>query len=186
MVEVIGTVIDRFLALLTAPVDFPDMLWILSPLVLTMLLIELYFARYKFEELGWNSAFGNVLVLLFVAIDLFRFLYVHNELTYIGARNILVITLTVVGILLSVANFLHVWSKKFAYGISDKLPVNFLAYMTVLLVYSDLPIDFVTLIASIGILVIFVGVILGLKYLIPKAIELDEEEYIERENAPQP
>lgn len=179
-------IVDRFIDLVTAPINFPDMLWILTPLFLTTIFIELYFARYKFEELGWNSAYGNVLILIFVAIDLFRYLAVHNELTYISARNMLVITLTLFGIVMTVANFLHFWSKEVAFGISGKLPVNFIAFMAVLIIYSNLPIDFVTLIASVGVMAMFVLLILGMKFIIPKAIELDEDEYLERENAPQP
>jgi len=186
MVDPIGAVVDRFVALFMAPANFPDMLWILVPVFLTMIFNELYFARYKFEELGWNGAYGNVLVLVFVAIDLFRFLYVHNELTFINPRNILVITLTVLGIIMSLANFLHIWSKDFAFGISSKLPINFIAFMAVLLIYSNLPISFLTLLSSIGIFIIFIGIILGIRYIIPRAIELDEDEYKERDNAPQP
>ena len=126
------------------------------------------------------------MVLIFVAIDLFRFLAVHNELTYLSSRNILVISLVILGIVMSVANFLHVLKKEIAYGISGKLPTNFVVYMAVLIIYADIPINFTTLVASIGVLAIFVLVILGLKVIIPRAIELDEEELREREKAPQP
>ncbi len=177
---------ERFVDLLTAPFTYTDMLWTLTPLFLTAVFMELYFARYKFEDMGWNSAYGNVLVLIFVAIDLFRYLHVHNELTYLTPRNILVISLTIIGIALSVSNFLHAWSKKLAYGISGHLPINFLAFMAVLLVYSGLPIDFITFISSIGILILLAAFILLIKYIVPKAIELDEDEYLERENAPRP
>ncbi len=186
MADIVTSVIDMFLVLLTAPLDYPDMLWILTPLFLTMIFTELYFARYKFEELGWNSAYGNVLVLIFVAIDLFRFLYVNNELAFVSTRNTLVITLTILGVVMSVANFLHVWSKEVAFGISSKLPINFLAYVAVVIIYADITINLITLIASIGVLAVFILLILGMRIIIPKAIELDEDEYRERENAPVP
>ena len=161
-------------------------LWVLTPLFFTAIFMELYFARYKFEDMGWNSAYGNVLVLIFVAIDLFRYLHIHNELTFLTPRNILVITLTLLGIALTVSNFLHAWSKSLAYGISGHLPINFLAFIAVMLVYSGLPVDFITLVSSLGILIIFIVLILLIKYIIPKAIELDEDEYLEREKAPKP
>ena len=39
------------------------------------LIMTLYFGRHRDEELGWNTAFGNSLTLLFVSIDLFRYIY---------------------------------------------------------------------------------------------------------------
>ena len=186
MIEVISEILYRFVDLVVAPFDYPDMLWIIIPLFLTMILIETYFARYKYEDEDWNSAFGNTLVLVFVAIDLFRILYNRNELTYINERNVLAITLVVVGALLSTGNFLHIWSKEFALGVSAKLPINFLAYMAIILVYTKIPFDLITLFASIMVMVLFISVVVILRMIIPNAIELDEDEYKERRNAPNP
>ncbi len=184
--EVMFNFADRIYELLFSPFHYPDMLWIITPLFLAMILQELYFARYKFEELGWNSAYANGLVLIFVAIDLFRILYNSNELTFISQRNVLVITLTVVGIVLAVLNYLHLWNKEFAFGISSKLPTNFVVYMAVVLIYSRIPIDLYTLFASVIVLLIFILIILGIQFIVPKAIELDEDEYKESRNAPHP
>ena len=54
------------------------------------------------------------------------------------------------------------------------------------LIYSNIAIDLLTLIASIGVLIIFILIIHAMRYIIPKVIELDEDEYKERDNAPEP
>jgi len=186
MTNIITEIFIRFHDLLLAPLTHKEMLWIAIPLLLTTILLELYFARYKFEELGWNSAYANTLVLVFVSIDLFRFLYTNDQLNYITGKNALAIIVAILGILLAVSNYLHVWSKDIAYGISGKLPINVLAYMSIILIYSNIPIDIITLIASLGILALFIIIILIIRFITPKAIELSEEEVLERERAPKP
>jgi len=71
-------VYSRFIELVTAPYHHTELLWITIPLIIVVLLMEFYFGRYEKEELGWNTAVGNALVLLFVAMDLYRYVYEHS------------------------------------------------------------------------------------------------------------
>ncbi len=75
----------RCLHIITSPVRNPDMLWMLVPLLATLIFMEFYFGRYKDEELGWNTAYGNALVLAFVSIDLFRNVYEPLQLSVLDA-----------------------------------------------------------------------------------------------------
>ncbi|MBD3354899.1 hypothetical protein GF361_02850, partial [Candidatus Woesearchaeota archaeon] len=59
--------ISRFMELVTAPYHHSELLWITIPLVAALILMDIYFGRYKKEELGWNTAVGNTLALAFVA-----------------------------------------------------------------------------------------------------------------------
>ena len=186
MREVIQALGDRFIELLYAPFTTSEMLWIITPLFLTLILVELYFARYKFEEAGWNVAYTNAIVLIFVSLDLLRFLYMRDELYTITLRNALAIIVGVLGVLFTVSNFLHLWSRELAFGISGKLPTNFIAYVSIIIIYAQIPINFITVFASLGILVLFFILIKIIRIVVPKAIELDEEELAERENAPSP
>ncbi|MBT3865915.1 hypothetical protein HOF78_02305 [Candidatus Woesearchaeota archaeon] len=179
VVEVTGFSIfalkDRFIELLLAPVNYSEMLWIAVPLILALFLTEIYFSRYKQEELGWNSAYGNALVLLFVSVDIFRYLFNNNMLENMTTKLAIALAVTIMAILLTLINFLHILPENLAYGLSSKLPVNFLAYIALILVYSDIPADFMTFIASVGILVLFAAAIILLRKLIPVSIE--EVEY---------
>ena len=60
----------RFRELFLAPVHHPSMIWIVVPLLMALLLMTIYFAKYRDEELGWNTALGNSLVLIFVSVAL--------------------------------------------------------------------------------------------------------------------
>ena len=65
----------EFILILKAPSLVPEMWWIITPLFVTFLVMTFYFGVYKREELGWNTALGNTIVLMFVAIDLLRTVY---------------------------------------------------------------------------------------------------------------
>src|SRR3989344_25778 len=78
--ETLFLVWQRVLEILQAPLIMKDMLFILLPLLVVLLIIELYFGRYKYEKLGWNTAVGNSLALFFVGMNLLYFLYTNNLL----------------------------------------------------------------------------------------------------------
>jgi len=163
--------VERFVELLLAPINYKEMLWIAVPLVLTLFLTEIYFSRYKTEELGWNSAYGNALVLLFVAVDIFRYLFNNNLLENLSIKLAIGITVAALAVLLTLINFMHILPEQFAYGLSSKLPMNFIAYISLILIYSDIPVDLLSIIASLGILLLFVALILLFRSLIPSVIE---------------
>lgn len=158
---------DRFVELISSPIQFPDMLWILVPLLLTLFLMELYFTRYQFEELGWNTAFGNTLVLIFVSLDLFRHLSNSNELVF-GLKVMLVGAIVLLGVVLTLFNFFHILPKELGFAISSKFPMNFLALCGVLVIYSRAPIDWVTFAAIIILMVVVYSFIRLLGLMVPK------------------
>ena len=158
----IFSLLHRFAELLGAPFVNPNMLWIALPLLITLIVVELYFARYKEEKLGWNTALTNTLVLVFVSLNLFQ----HVFKTYSGGF-FRVITSTgffvpllilVLGILLFFADFFHWLPRKIAFIISAHLPVNITAYTAIVIVYNKIPLDVFTILAWL-MLIILLGII---------------------------
>ena len=39
--------LERFVQLIRAPIDNPEMIWIALPLIITLIMIELYFGKYR-------------------------------------------------------------------------------------------------------------------------------------------
>jgi len=136
-----------------------------------MFFMEFYFARYREEELGWNTAFGNTLVLIFVTIDLAKHVYYKTQLT-VTPETAIVIAILFLGILMTSVDYWHLLPKKIAYDVSSKLPINFIAYAAIILVYTDrsyIPLDYITGIAFLFILVVL-AILVGMIHLItPKA-----------------
>lgn len=162
---------ERFADLILAPANFREVLWMGIPLLVTIVLIELYFGRYTGEELGWESAFGNSLVLIFVCLDMARFLY--NEagfgaFLYINSKIALIIAVFIEGIILSLVAFYRILPENIAFKFSSAFPMNFIAYISLLLVYTDIPFDIYTILSAFGILAILVGILSAVKYIEPK------------------
>ncbi|MBW3013774.1 hypothetical protein KY335_00860 [Candidatus Woesearchaeota archaeon] len=148
-------VANRVVDLVQAPWINPDMVWIVTPLLVTLLLMTFYFGKYKREELGWNTAVGNSLVLIFVSIDLMRYLY-HSPLppaldNYFTQplKTTIAVIIFAEGIFLVFSNFLHWWPKKVAFFVSSPLPVNLTAYVAIAIVYTNVVFNWVTLVAAV-------------------------------------
>lgn len=157
---------SRFGDLFTAPLQHPEMVWAVTPLLVTLVLMTLYFGRYTGEELGWNTAVGNNLVLVFVSIDLLRYIYTNphvENIVMMGGIPVPTKTLAALVVIfeafsIAFADFFHFIPKQVAFLISSPVPVNVTAYVAMVIVYSDIPFDATTLIAAI----ILFGLILGM------------------------
>ncbi len=150
-----------------------DTLWIILPLVLILVLIHLYFGRHRTEELGWNSAFGNSISLLWICAILFRFLFDKFDfaamMTQPGAMKSLIIVgaLTLWVVLLLYLNFFHIMPKKLAFIISSSDSVYILAYIIISVIIGSFILNINTLIASIFLFVFLLIVLQIIKHMIP-------------------
>ena len=177
---------ERALEIAKQPLINTEMLWILLPLLTALLLMELYFGRYKKEELGWNSAVSNSIILFFVGMNLCSFLYSKNmligltvvpsDLVSIAAeKTFIALILILESISLIVLNFFHLVSRKFAFGISSALIMNFIGVISVVLVYSNIHLDMITIPAILLLFIIMVAFFSFLKIIEPKGEESEEE-----------
>jgi len=174
---------QRFIDIITAPIRIPGMLWIITPLVVALLLMEFYFSRYTKEELGWNTAVGNSLVLIFVSIDLLRHIYGDQNFLAMEITELLLVKKTIIALVVAAASFLllfteffHVLPKKFAFFVSSSLPVNLIAFFSIILVYSEIPLDVYTLISGVAMFAILLVVFRIIKAIVPKAKDIEAEE----------
>ena len=150
------SVIDRTIELVGAPYYHKDMLWITLPLIISLFLMQLYFARYRKEELGWNTAVGNSLALIFVAMDLFRHVYVRAEskaiidIVFGQFREVAIIVgVGFISLWLLFGEFFHLIPKRLAFYVSSSLPTTLIAYLGIVLIYTNVSLDFITFIAGV-------------------------------------
>ena len=170
---VVNSTMSRFTELVTAPYHHVNLLWITIPLIISLLLMDIYFGRYKKEKLGWNTAVGNSLALTFVTMDLFRQIWLRLEepsiwnLFFANFGDTLVILVLALGSLwLLFANFLHALPRKLAFFISSTLPTSVFAYLGIILVYTDIPIDKYTLLDSLVFFVVLLIILEILQFLL--------------------
>lgn len=151
---------SRFLEIINAPLNFKEMLWILVPLIATTLLIEFYFGIYVDEELGWNTAFTNTLVLMFVSLDLGRHLYQSGFLFFDKIKTVIVITVLIEAVLLAIFDFFHILPERFAFKMSSHLPINFIAISAIILVYTNIQVNLIT-VSALVLLAVFMALAVG-------------------------
>ncbi len=154
MMELSSSVWNGALDILKQPIAHKSLLLSIIPLIITLLLIEIYFSRYKREDAGWNSAFGNSIVLILVGANLMydiikdKIIVFANSETTSWLKTIIVLIVIIEGLALLIVNFFHMPSKNVALKMSSVPLLNFIAMISVILISSDVKIDTITLIAS--------------------------------------
>ena len=169
-----GPTIDLFLQqtyarsiyILKQPVTNEEVIWILAPLIVTLILMEVYFGRYRKEELGWNTAFGNSLILIFVSANLLRFIVI-NDLWTDPIRSGTIIVLLLVGFILTFIDFFHTLPEDWAFTMSSKFPISFIAFLAILFIYGNIPLDKITLSAFVLIFIAAYLIMTIIHYLTP-------------------
>lgn len=176
---------ERLLELLTAPAVNPSMIWIITPLIVTLVLMTFYFGKYARDELGWNTAVGNSIVLLFVAIDLFRYVFnlstpgsiINYELHPIS--TVICIIVAVEAVTLMLTSFFKALPKSVTFFLCAPLPVNLQAYIAISIVYTNITLDWFTLLAVIVLFIFLYILIKILQFLERKLIALARRQSIE-------
>ncbi|MFC1768870.1 hypothetical protein ACFLZX_03835 [Nanoarchaeota archaeon] len=189
----------RYVELFSAPYHFPNMIWIVTPLIVTLVLMEFYFGRYTKEELGWNTAVGNSLVLIFVSLDLLRFIFTqaypdivitHPGILFLNIVKLPVIdpikfsiavVIGLVGLWIMLFDFFHILPKKVAFKLSESLPINVIAYLGIVLVYTDLLLDtslFNITITVLAALLMFISLMLmfGVVHILEPTVKGDKND----------
>lgn len=159
----------------------PEVFWNVFPLILCTILIIAYFSRYKNERAGWETYFSNSLVLIFVSINLFRYIYnldIPNAGNYFvySAKSIAVLMLLSAGALFMKFNFSHWLPERYARIINSPLSINSIAYIVILYVYSTGIKGFTGIISLLIILIMLILIFEGLKFPLDKISILMEKE----------
>ena len=166
LADIVMMVRERLAELVFAPLNHQDMLWTAIPLLIATLFMAFYFGRYRKEELGWNTAYGNTTVFLFVAINIVREMYA-NEGSW-GAIFDNKFYLTIVQGLVGASAFLmfityfHLMPKRLAFFLFSAAPINVSVYIVMAIVYANVPLDYITLLAG----AVFIGLMIILSKLI--------------------
>ncbi len=150
---VLATVMQRFWQLVYFPAEHPEFLPSLIPIFLGLLVIELYFGKYTFEELGWNSAVSNAVLLLATGLTLIIRLNLMSAPS--GARYVVAYAILVIGSVILVLNFYHLWAPTLAFSVSSGFVVYTAVYVAIAWVYEGLPVDINTGAAAVLLAVSF-------------------------------
>jgi len=130
--------------LVEAPILVPEMWWVVLPLIGITLVMTFYFGKYICEQLGWNSALSNSIVLLFVGLDLLRTIYHYTfpasvwNYAWHPVKLGIILFIMFEGMLLARMAFQHAVPSAFMFFIASPLSVNLQAYILTVLVYLQI------------------------------------------------
>lgn len=168
--EFLITASNRLMELITVIAKDSDILWVVAPLLIATIIMFIYFQKYKYEELGWNSAVANSLVTLFISIALLRYIYFMTSpasvlnFTIYFARTCMVLILFFITFIVLIVNFEHLLPKKLAYHISSPLTMNLISYVIISFVYSSLKFDWLTFVILLFMFIMFRAILYIIQY----------------------
>tara|TARA_Y100000310_G_scaffold343027_1_gene448804 strand:- start:2162 stop:2887 length:726 start_codon:yes stop_codon:yes gene_type:complete len=181
----ITIIIPRFLEMVVVPVQRKEALEIIIPLIITLFLVQTYFGRHKEEKLGWNTAYGNCIVLLFVTANLINYIYNTyglEGLQILGGvafyKSLAAVGLGLIALCLLFIDFFHSIDRRISFFLSSSIFITVIAFVSIVLVYSEIPFDKTTLSTSIFILFVLVAFFELFRYIIPPSLEA--ERYLEK------
>ncbi len=149
-----GLVMERFTAILAFPVENPEFIPTLIPIFLGLVVIELYFGRYAFEDLGWNSAVSNSVLLITTALSLILQLDLIS-IPPSGPRAVVAYGVLALGLVILLLNFYHVWPAEIAFNVSSGFTAYTTVYITIAAVYEGLPVGRNTVAAGVMVFALF-------------------------------
>lgn len=132
-----GMVWERVIAIFRFPFDQPEYIPAVIPIFVGLIVMETYFGRYKYEDLGWNSAVSNSALLLTTGLTLIYRLELAPHPT--SHRAVVAYSILALGSIIMLLNFYHSWPEEIAFNISSSFLTYTGAYIAIATVYSGLP-----------------------------------------------
>ncbi|HLD12438.1 MAG TPA: hypothetical protein VJB87_02480 [Candidatus Nanoarchaeia archaeon] len=146
--------------------------WTVLPLVVSAVMIQVYFGRNRDESPAWNDLFANAVILTFVTASLFHSLMEQygNSLWVIGTvgfdKALFAAGFVILGVFLIATDLVHGLPLRLAKIICSPIFMSGLSIIIVVLVQSAVIIDSVTVSAAILVLFVLMGVEKLVRYVI--------------------
>lgn len=138
------TLSQRLWEITFAPINFPDLIPSVLPIIIGAFVIELYFGKHKTEKLGWNTSVGNAVIWVSSAVNMILTEEAQNLL-----EKYVVFFILGLGMLFAYLNFFHKWSSTVAFRASSADVVYPLVYATTVIVKSSIPADNLSIKATV-------------------------------------
>ncbi len=156
-----------FLEILRSIFHDLSILWFLGPILLFWLLLEVYFSRYKKEELGWNTALGNGLSVFWILIISIKYLFENGMEKFEWPKFIALVLILFYAIFIIINSFEHKLNAKVSFLLASPTIVYYLSGIAILWTFGGLKITIWVLID----LILCYGLVLLFELLLKKLIK---------------
>lgn len=156
-------IVNQYLQMLTFPASHPEFLPSIIPIVVGLVVLQFYFARYDDETLGWNSAVSNATLIITTGLTLIVQLDLLHPFS--SSRAVVAYGVLVLGTIILLLNFYHRWPAELAFNLSSAVITYTVVYITIAVVYADIVVSWRTVIAAGSLLATFYVLFTGMKRL---------------------
>ena len=115
----------------------PEVFWVILPMITSVIFVELYFGMYKNERLGGDSETTNGLLLLWVGINEIKYLGIHSLGDISSTPSLVAVYVLALGFVITAVSFFHILSEKVLFTVSSSLFTSYLAFLSLVFVFSD-------------------------------------------------
>ena len=172
MENIAQNLISGFNEILSAFTKDPSIWWLIAPVVLFWVIIEIYFGRYKNERLGWNTALGNGLSMFWIVVISLKALFDKNLGLYSNDKLFFIIFIAVYSFFIILISFTHRIKESLFFLIASPTIVYFLSLVAILWINNLLLID---LWITIDLVILYILVLIA-EFLLRKIVPAASEE----------
>ena len=112
MADIWVNILDGFNEIFSAPFKDVSIWWLLTPIILFWLVLEVYFGMYKGENLGWNTALGNGLNLFWIVVISLKALFTEGMGLFSMDKLVVVILIAIYSAFIIFISFTHKIKEK--------------------------------------------------------------------------
>jgi hypothetical protein len=177
MVDIWTNLLNGFGEIFSAPLKDLSILWLLTPVILFWLILEIYFGRYKKEALGWNTALGNGLNLFWIVVISLRSLSLKGSGLFSIDKLIFVIFIAIYSAFIIFISFTHKIKEKTFFLLASPTIIYYLSGIAILWIHNLITISIWLIIDLIILYLVILVLEAILKKFIPTASAEVEKEH---------
>ncbi|MBT3406637.1 hypothetical protein HN419_05740 [Candidatus Woesearchaeota archaeon] len=140
--------------------------WVLAPVIILWIVLEVYFGEYKKEKLGWNTSLANGITLLWVNIEAMRFIFSIPGIDMKWIRFVVLLFILAYAGFIIYISFTHKFSAKVTYILASASPIYYLSMISILWSHGQLQMTWWVLLD----LILLFGLLLFIFWIIRKFI----------------
>jgi len=173
----VGDILKGFVEIFKPMFVDPTLFWYLGPILFFWFILEIYFSKYKTEELGWNTALGNGLSVFWVLIISMKFLFDNQRENFEWIKFIALLIIMLYAVFIIINSFSHKLREKVSFLLASPTTTYYLSGVAILWTYGKLKITLWVLID----LIIFCGFVLLISFFLKKLIKGKESSFKEED-----
>ena len=169
MATIWTNILDGFKEIFSSPFKDLTVLWLLAPIILFWLILEIYFGMHKEEKLGWNTALGNGLSIFWVVVISLKTIFENNFALFSLDKLLYIIFIAVYSGVIIYISFTHKLEQKIFFLFTSPTIIYYFLGIAVLWVNDALNISLWVFIDLIMLYIVVLIVMTIVKKLLPEA-----------------